>query len=137
MSRFYSPSTGLFYIAGLHTDIPADANPISAELFAQVVNDRPAEKIVVTDADGMPALADPPPPNTEQLAASATATRSHKLEEAAKEIAPLQDAVDVGMATAAEQAKLNAWKVYRVLLSRIEQQPSYPHIIAWPSSPAN
>lgn len=50
-------------------------------------------------------------------------------------IAPLQDAVDLGVARADEQAKLTEWKQYRVALSRIPQQQSYPYTIDWPESP--
>ena len=45
----------------------------------------------------------------------------------------LADAVDLGMATDAEQAAYTAWRQYRVLISRLDltQQP-----IAWPPKPA-
>lgn len=49
-------------------------------------------------------------------------------------IAPLQDAVDLGMATDEELAQLKAWKTYRVLLSRVDIS-SAPDI-DWPPLPA-
>ncbi|WP_010226171.1 tail fiber assembly protein [Pseudomonas donghuensis] len=51
-------------------------------------------------------------------------------------IAPLQDAVDVEEATEDEAAALNAWKKYRVALSRVPDQPGYPTVIDWPTTPA-
>ncbi|WP_439871357.1 tail fiber assembly protein [Pseudomonas syringae] len=51
-------------------------------------------------------------------------------------IAPLQDAFDIGEATAQETFSLNAWKKYRVLLNRISQQSGYPvSSIDWPKVP--
>lgn len=50
-------------------------------------------------------------------------------------IAPLQDAVDVGKATPGDIEKLRAWKTYRVALSRVFDQQSYPDVV-WPTLPA-
>ena len=51
-------------------------------------------------------------------------------------IAPLQDAVDIDEATAAEVARLKVWKKYRVELNRLPDQPGYPSSIIWPVAPA-
>lgn len=51
-------------------------------------------------------------------------------------IAPLQDAVDLDEATAAEAALLKDWKRYRVALNRLPDQPGYPNTIEWPAPPA-
>lgn len=50
-------------------------------------------------------------------------------------ITPLEDAVDLGMATTDELAALKAWKRYRVLLSRVPQQAGYPTTVDWPLTP--
>lgn len=50
-------------------------------------------------------------------------------------MAPLQDAIDIGVSTEAEDALLLAWKRYRVALNRIDQQPGYPIDVAWPERP--
>jgi hypothetical protein len=50
-------------------------------------------------------------------------------------IAPLQDAVDIEEASAAEIDRLKAWKKYRVALSKIAEQPGYPITIDWPAAP--
>lgn len=65
--------------------------------------------------------------------ASAESTRKMLMGEAYAAIAPLQDAVDLSMATDEEIALLLAWKEYRVLLSRIDvnQAPD----IQWPQQP--
>lgn len=51
-------------------------------------------------------------------------------------IAPLQDAMDLGEATAEEGTELTAWKRYRVALNRLHDQPGYPNEITWPAPPA-
>ncbi|QVI69629.1 tail fiber assembly protein [Pseudomonas syringae] len=62
--------------------------------------------------------------------------QSQKLRAAADfTMAPLQDAFDIGEATEQEALSLNAWKKYRLLLSRISEQAGYPHSIDWPEIP--
>ncbi|HGM6858944.1 TPA: tail fiber assembly protein [Serratia rubidaea] len=65
-----------------------------------------------------------------QMAKNELAQRSA---EAAEAIAPLQDAVEFGDATDAEQESLTEWKKYRLALSRIDvnQAPD----ISWPTRP--
>ena len=48
--------------------------------------------------------------------------------EANRQIAVLQDAVDLDMATPEEEAALKAWKKYRVLLSRLQSNAKYPDV---------
>lgn len=69
------------------------------------------------------------PTGTELLA-----MRNALLGSAAVQIAPLQDAVDLGVATANEKASLLAWKQYRVDVSRtdLDVQP-----VVWPTPPAD
>ena len=48
--------------------------------------------------------------------------------EAVRQLAVLQDAVDLGIATPAETEAHTAWRRYRVLLSRVPTDSSYPKI---------
>ncbi|HAU4444884.1 TPA: tail fiber assembly protein [Citrobacter freundii] len=64
----------------------------------------------------------------------ATQQKESLLALAASKTAPLQDAVDIGIATEAETALLLAWKKYRVLLNRIN--PDDAPDISWPDMPA-
>ncbi|MBJ8407131.1 tail fiber assembly protein [Citrobacter cronae] len=64
----------------------------------------------------------------------ATQQKESLLALAASKIAPLQDAVDLDIATEAEAALLLAWKKYRVLLNRIN--PNDTPDINWPEQPA-
>lgn len=68
-----------------------------------------------------------------RLISQAESKKQSLLSEAAKVIAPLQDAVDLGMVTDEEKAKLTAWKTYRVLLNRVDT--SLAPNIDWPEKP--
>lgn len=52
---------------------------------------------------------------------------------ATKQIDPLQDAVDLDMATDEEKMQLTAWRKYRVLLNRVDTTTAPD--ITWPSIP--
>ncbi|KWR88757.1 tail fiber assembly protein [Cupriavidus sp. IDO] len=67
-------------------------------------------------------------PTPEQL----TITRDALLAAAALRIAPLQDAVDLEIASAADVAKLKAWKEYRVAVSRTNLTDG---ALSWPVKP--
>ncbi|WP_273802774.1 tail fiber assembly protein, partial [Proteus vulgaris] len=69
----------------------------------------------------------------EQLIAEAEQKKQSLLAEANNAIAPLQDAVDLDMATDEEKAQLTKWKKYRVLLNRVDA--SLAPDIAWPEKP--
>ncbi|MBT0344109.1 tail fiber assembly protein [Morganella morganii subsp. morganii] len=74
-----------------------------------------------------------PPVTKEQLIAEAEARKQALIAEANAAIAPLQDAVDLGMITPVEEAALKEWKIYRVLLSRVNTSTA-PDTI-WPVKP--
>lgn len=65
----------------------------------------------------------------------ATSRKSAAMEEAGQAMAPLQDAVAIGMATDAESALLTEWQKYRVLLNRVDVSKAPD--ITWPVSPAS
>ncbi|ECM7518433.1 tail fiber assembly protein [Salmonella enterica] len=62
----------------------------------------------------------------------AEGTKNRLLQMAAEKIAPLQDAVDLEIATDDEKARLDEWKKYRVRVDRVDT--SNP---AWPEKPAS
>ncbi|EDB7820608.1 tail fiber assembly protein [Salmonella enterica subsp. enterica] len=54
-------------------------------------------------------------------------TKNRLLQMASGKIAPLQDAVDLGIATDDEKAQLDKWKKYRVLVNRVDiSNPDWP-----------
>ncbi|MCX2191932.1 tail fiber assembly protein [Pantoea agglomerans] len=68
--------------------------------------------------------------NAELIASSRLAA---EMDEANRTIVPLQDAVDISIATDAEITRLSEWKRYRVELSRIDTSKAPD--ITWPVRP--
>ncbi|MBJ2706698.1 tail fiber assembly protein [Salmonella enterica subsp. enterica serovar Newport] len=60
----------------------------------------------------------------------AEGTKNRLLQIASEKIAPLQDAVDLGIATDDEKAQLHEWKKYRVLVNRVDTTN-----LVWPEQP--
>lgn len=59
----------------------------------------------------------------------AEGTKNHLLQMASGKIAPLQDAVDLNIATDDEKAQLAEWKKYRVQVNRVDTSaPDWPDI---------
>lgn len=75
----------------------------------------------------------PPPPTKEQLIEQAEAKKQRLMAEATVEMAPLQDADDIGEATDEELSQLKAWEKYRVTLNRVDT--SLAPDIDWPVKP--
>ncbi len=74
---YFSASTGGFYDSPKnYKDFPGDAIEISSELYADVVTNRPLDKVLVVDANGFPALVNKPPATPEQIAAEVDALRA-------------------------------------------------------------
>ncbi|MEY1000334.1 tail fiber assembly protein [Providencia rettgeri] len=69
----------------------------------------------------------------EELVSEAEYKKQQLLAEATDAIAPLQDAVDLDMATDEESALLKEWKKYRVLLNRVDTSTAPD--IEWPEKP--
>ncbi|EPO2770165.1 tail fiber assembly protein [Salmonella enterica subsp. enterica] len=56
-------------------------------------------------------------------------TKSRLLQIASEKIAPLQDTVDLGVATDEEKSQLGEWKKYRVLVNRVDTtNPDWPEV---------
>ena len=75
-----------------------------------------------------------PPPPTE---AQQQAILEGKLQQAARAMAPLEDAEKIGIITDSEAAKLLAWRRYRVALYRLPESEGWPIVKEWPESPEN
>ena len=125
---------GAFYIDGLNSHIPDNAIEINSDEYQRLFDGHANGKIIATGNDSRPILRDAPELTNEQLVALAVRQRASLLATANAVIVPLQDAVDLGMATDAEGALLTEWRKYRVLLSRIDTSAAPD--IEWPTPPA-
>lgn len=139
MAIYFSATENGFFDDAFRADYaaagtwPADAIAISERWYQYLLNGQTKGKMIVVNSYGRPELADQPVPSTEALIAEAVNTKSTLLKKATESIAPLQDAVDLGMATEAEVALLREWKKYRVLLNRIDT--SIVPDVEWPVAP--
>lgn len=71
--------------------------------------------------------------DAERRMAEVSTQRDSLMSMASGRIAPLQDAFDLGEATAEESAQLTAWKKYRVALNRLDLTVEP---VLWPAQPA-
>ncbi|MGC0849149.1 tail fiber assembly protein [Pantoea agglomerans] len=74
-----------------------------------------------------------PVTDAENAALIASSRLAAETDEANRTIAPLQDVVDISIATDAEITRLAEWKRYRVALSRIDTSTAPD--IEWPARP--
>lgn len=65
MKRFYSQTTGVSYLEGIHRVMPADAREISEARYLETIGNPVLGKVRSHDADGLPILIDPPLDNLE------------------------------------------------------------------------
>jgi len=70
----------------------------------------------------------------DQIKGTNTRARDDLLNAAGLSIDPLQDAVDLGIATSDEAAQLTVWKQYRVAVGRVDLSVANP---VWPSPPGS
>lgn len=136
---FYSAQTNGFYPYSLFEDYseagswPQDAVEISERWYSYLLEGQSAGKVISANEYGSPVFSEAPPPTNEQLVAAADNQKAELIAVASEAIVPLQDAVDIGIATDDESARLLAWKKYRVLLNRIDT--SIAPDIEWPTTP--
>lgn len=113
---------------------PEDGIEVSEKIYLEFASSSPpVGKRRIAGSDGLPAWSDIPPPSQKELQRSAERKKQHLMLQAANTIAPLQDAVDLEIATDKEQTSLTEWRKYRVWLSRVDC--SIAPDIVWPEQP--
>lgn len=140
MGTYYSPSQNVAYPEELMVaykaaeTIPDDLIEISDEAFMEYfISLSPLGKYRKAGKDGHPVWANVAPVTKEAIAAEAANRQQNLLADAARVIAPLQDAVELGIATDEESQRYSAWRKYRVLLSRVNTNTT-PEA-EWPQRP--
>lgn len=134
---FYSPSNFGFYLLEMHGDnMPEDAVKLKEGEHAKAMAWQSQGGVIAGVSDeGEMILEDAAPLTDQQVSTEVLAQRDTLLREASVRIAPLQDAVDLDMASVEEKNSLTQWKQYRVLLNRIQDQPGFPRSFEWPTAP--
>jgi hypothetical protein len=116
-------------------DVPEGAIDITSDQRRALLAGQTDGKKIAADENGYPILVDRPVPARDFLS-EAVAETARLRAFADYAITPLQYAVDLDEATAAELASLKAWKTYYVQLNRVPSQAGYPELINWPNLPA-
>ena len=111
---------------------PKDAIEVSEAIWLEFAGSSPPKgKERIAGENGLPAWQTIPPPSHAQLVGEAEKKKHKLLNTATAAIAPLQDAVDLKIATQVEIVQLKDWKEYRVKLHRLDTSQA-PNIV-WPN----
>lgn len=134
----FSPSELMFFHVGINSAevFPPDCQDVTVALANGIQRELANGRLIAADARGQPITTERPPESSEVIRSRALVNRDELLSVAALRIAPLQDAVDIGVSTLEDEALLVAWKRYRVELNRIDKSPDFPHRIVWPVLPS-
>jgi hypothetical protein len=112
---------------------PDDGVEVDENVFIEFRRTPPEGKVLGSDSNHFPCWVDAPPESEESIINRNSRKKESLLEDARKVIDPLQDAVDLDMATDEEKSKLRSWKKYRVLLNRVDISTAKE--IEWPNIP--
>jgi len=141
MVIYFSESTLSFYPSDLQNEyntagyLPNDLVEITEEEACIYFCQSAPNGKKIGSNNGSPVWVDLPEKTTDELIVEAQSKILTLLASATEKIAPLQDAVDLGIATTDEITALTAWKNYRVLVNRVSSQEGYPTDIDWPPMP--
>lgn len=142
MDKFFSNSENSFYLEETVISYEAQGIPVPSDL--KKITDEEYETFMVSPDRKAPYYSlkskcmvwvDIAPPTREEEIEGAELLKAQLLAGAAEAISPLQDAVDLSMASETETASLSAWKKYRVLLNRVDTSKAPD--IEWPEVPGN
>lgn len=136
MPTYYSAKNNGFYSTEVSGDsLPDDAAEITQDEWISLLQGQAEGQMITSDKKGKPVLKNYPNPTSEQYVEMASLEKSRLLAAASSSIDPLQDAVDLDIATSEEVAMLKAWKTYRVMVSRVDISKAPG--IDWPKSPSS
>ncbi|MQL46639.1 tail fiber assembly protein [Photorhabdus khanii] len=136
---YYSVKMNAFYPVEMKQDyidagsLPNDIMEVSNDIYQEyAANNAPEGKYRIAGKNGLPEWADIPPPTKEELQQHAENKKQQLMVKAGEQMGPLQDAVDLKIATEAEEAALLEWKNYRVMLKRVDTSVTD---VPWPQPP--
>lgn len=118
VQNYYSPGTGGFYRSDIHgDDIPEDAQKITAERHAVLMQDQSAGKEIKPSSTGKP-MASKPKVSAEQIARNMRHQRDQALRDS-----------DVALIRALEDGQdIEALKTYRNALRDLPEQKGWPKV---------
>lgn len=139
MNYIFSPANNAFYNTSMKSlydsagTWPHDGIKVTNNVFNEFTQSAPEGKVRAASDDGLPVWVDIPAPSKEQMIEVANAELASRRAAADQAILPLQDAIDLGIATEKEIIALQDWKKYRVALNRLDiaSSPDFE----WPDEP--
>lgn len=135
MTIFFSPSTAFFYDDQVNSFIPDDAYEFSAEERAALLARESHGRRVGVDEGGAPVLIDPPPPDSEVLAAIERHWRDEHLLATDGVVSRHRDEVEEGSATTLSAAQYMELQAYRRALRDWPAAGEFPLSDHRPSPP--
>ncbi|MGB8929506.1 MAG: tail fiber assembly protein [Pantoea agglomerans] len=130
MKIYCSAKNAGFYVEGV-SEIPSDSTEISEVAWLTLLDGQSIGKVI--DFSVLPPVLRDYVKLPEVELEEAEAKKQGLMGEANAQIAPLEDAVDLGIATGEETETYNQWRKYRVLLSRVDISTAPD--ISWPDKP--
>ncbi|EMJ5880571.1 tail fiber assembly protein [Enterobacter cloacae] len=140
MNKYFSNAESSFYLEETVQAYEAQGIPVPSDLMK--ITDSEYETFMVSPDRKTPQFnmsrhcmewVDIAPPSKKEAIDNADSLKAQLMSVATQEILPLQDALDLEMATEKERILLTEWKKYRVLLSRVDTNKAPD--IEWPESP--
>ncbi|BCQ36683.1 tail fiber assembly protein [Erwinia rhapontici] len=139
MTINFSAQDCTFYLSILKLDYdqagtwPDDAVMVSESVYEDFSRQPPFGKRLAAGKDGLPVWADSLPLAHDELVQAAKMEKESLRSIADSIIIPLQDAIELDIATSGEVASYTAWRKYRLFLNRLDI--SNPDDIQWPEVP--
>ncbi len=145
---FYSPTTNAFYRESRRARYvavgtwPDDAAGVDDSVYTEfAANAAPAGKMRIAGPDGLPAWADIPPPDENEVAGRTlvknTALRAYYAATAALNIATLQAGIDSNRSVNGDSDALTAWQGYLCDLREMTPEDLQQSPALFPTAPAS
>lgn len=140
MGYVYRPMTGAFYNDALEADYRAAGTwpgfyvRVADEDYHALMAGQATGKVIAPDKRCYPVLVEPPAPTQEEQVRQAFTEKAALMKVAGEALTPLMDAQELGIATDEELAALERWRLYRVMLNRLDISTAPD--IQWPELPA-
>lgn len=140
MGYIYHSKTAAFYNDALESDYRAAGTwpdkyvKVLDKDYISLLEGQAEGKSIVSDKNGYPVLSEPPAPTQQEQVKVAANQKALFLKMASEALTPLQDAEQLGIATEEEMALMKSWKLYRVMLNRLDITTAPD--IDWPEVPA-
>lgn len=123
---FYSASASGFFLSGISSELPDDANEVSEAEYRLLFAGQEKGQRIVADAKGRPKLADPLPPSLEQQAAAERLWRDQRLSETDGVVTRHRDETEDGSETTLTSAQYTELQAYRRALRNWPEAVEFP-----------